>query len=440
MHASRLYSNKVRVQCFASSRSLRCGSSFTGGTSIQLSPHKYTQRRSFRTTRLQSLNHRSDDSRSTARPAREPFRILFCGRDLFSCAVFRELHKAKDVWNNIYIATNPDLKVGRNRSRLDISPLKLLGEQLRVPVDTIPKEKAAFKHWLPPPPFSSITSPTSLPSSDHPKRDSISTQNSSHLLITASFGRILPTSILRLFPEMQRLNVHPSLLPAYRGPAPIQRALMAEERETGVCVIEMGEVSRKEGKVVDEGGLWAVEKMNIPHNATFLDMQDRLAESGGNLLVQVLRDMLSGSAYRKPQDPLTANTPHASAITALDSTIVFASQSAYTVARLERAIGHQRALTVPAGLPDGRAVALAGLHVASPEMHPPKYIQQMSEVRPGATVYSPRTKNLLVACAGGEWLSVERLQTQDRAMVQAREWWNGIKGMGWVNDGRFQFG
>lgn len=59
---------------------------------------------------------------------------------------------------------------------------------------------------------------------------------------------------------MQCLNVHPSLLPAYRGPAPIQRTLMARESETGVCVIQMGEVRRKEGKLVDQGGMWAVEK------------------------------------------------------------------------------------------------------------------------------------------------------------------------------------
>lgn len=68
-------------------------------------------------------------------------------------------------------------------------------------------------------------------------------------------------SMLGLFPSTRRLNVHPSLLPAYRGPAPIQRAIMAGERETGVCVIEMGEVSRKAGKPVDAGNIWAVERM-----------------------------------------------------------------------------------------------------------------------------------------------------------------------------------
>jgi len=59
------------------------------------------------------------------------------------------------------------------------------------------------------------------------------------LLLTASFGRILPASLLSLFRLSHTLNVHPSALPAYRGPAPIQRAILNGERDTAVCVIEM---------------------------------------------------------------------------------------------------------------------------------------------------------------------------------------------------------
>ena len=62
---------------------------------------------------------------------------------------------------------------------------------------------------------------------------------SNHLLLTASFGRILPANLLSLFRPTHTLNVHPSALPAYRGPAPIQRAILKGERDTAVCVIEM---------------------------------------------------------------------------------------------------------------------------------------------------------------------------------------------------------
>ncbi|KAL4067027.1 formyl transferase [Scleroderma yunnanense] len=356
---------------------------------------------------------------------REPFTILFCGRDAFSCMVFKHLYEARDVWQGLHIATNPDVRSGRNGSRLDISPLKTLGETLEVPVHTIPKEKTAFRHWLPPPPFA--------PSNSISTHD-IAHRDSSHVLVTASFGRILPSPFLRLFPETQCLNVHPSLLPAYRGPAPIQRALMAAETETGVCVIQMGEVRRKVGKLVDQGGVWAIEKMGILGDAAFTDIQTKLAESGGKLLVEVLRDMLSGKARRTPQAPLTTETPYAPAITAMDSTIVFSAHTAKSLVRLERAIGHQRALTLPSALPDGRSVSLAGLRAVTPTLG-----LQMSDMCPGTAKYLPHADALLVTCAGGEVLSVDRLQTQDRAMLRAKDWWNGVKGMGLVKDGIFSF-
>lgn len=119
------------------------------------------------------------------------------------------------------------------------APLKIVRETLGVPMHTIPEEKTSFRKWLvryfldivytafsslqqPPPPFT-------------PHPDSPSFGNDSHLLITASFGSIFPAAVLHLFPSTQRLNVHPSLPSSYRGPVPIQRALMVGERETGVC-------------------------------------------------------------------------------------------------------------------------------------------------------------------------------------------------------------
>jgi len=156
-------------------------------------------------------------------------------------------------------------------------------------------------------------------------------------------------------------------------------------------------------------------------------MQEVLAVSGGKLLVRVLRDMLLGKV--RSQEAVTSTTVHAPLITASDSSIHFASQTAHVITRLERAIGHQRSLTVAAGLPDGRAVAIAGLQVIPAEVAP-------SETGgcPGTAYYSPKTRSLVVRCAEGTWLSVERLRTQDRAMMEAKEWWNGVKGMGWVRD------
>lgn len=133
------------------------------------------------------------------------------------------------------------------------------------------------------------------------------------------------------------------------------------------------------------------------------------------------------------------STAHAPLITARDSATHFATQSALMITRVERAIGHQRSLTVATALPDGRGVAIAGLRMIPTDPRPAAPVTVSETECPGTAYYSPKTRSLVVECAGRTWLSVEKLQTQDRAMLEAREWWNGVKGMGWVKDGLFRF-
>ncbi|KAH7920340.1 Formyltransferase [Leucogyrophana mollusca] len=348
-----------------------------------------------------------------------PFDILFFGRDEFSCIVLNELYTARDVWSSISIATNPDVKTGRRGAHLSISPLKTLGESLGVPVHTIPREKPAFRHWLPPSPFSG-------------------SGNAHHLLITASFGRIIPAPLLHLFPEGRRLNVHPSLLPSYRGPAPIQRALMQGERDTGVCIIDMMEVRRKRlseaggekenrspsGGGIDAGSIWGHVGMPVPRDATFSSLRDALAQTGGKLLVAVIRDMLAGRASCTAQAPVLASTPRASAITATDALVDFEKMSAEDIERLHRAIGHQKPIT--AFLPTGKSLQLHSLSVLP--------AQSVPFDTPGLASYSSQTRALLVPCAGGGVLSVGHVKQQDRALLASREWWNGVKGLGLVGE------
>jgi len=72
------------------------------------------------------------------------------------------------------------------------------------------------------------------------------------MLITASFGHIIPNKILKFFPPTQALNVHGSLLPKYKGPAPIQYAIAQGEKETGVSIMTIAPY--REG--IDSGSLW----------------------------------------------------------------------------------------------------------------------------------------------------------------------------------------
>lgn len=121
------------------------------------------------------------------------------------------------------------------------APLKQLGQSLHLPVHEIPPDRPSFRKWEPPAHFASQPPP------------------SSRLLISASFGRILSNKLLGFFAPGRRLNVHPSLLPAYRGASPIQYTIMDGQTDTGVCVIDMME--RKKG--IDAGDVWGVSRVKV---------------------------------------------------------------------------------------------------------------------------------------------------------------------------------
>ncbi|KAI0947760.1 hypothetical protein AcW1_009440 [Taiwanofungus camphoratus] len=328
----------------------------------------------------------------------EAFRILFFGRDEFS--------------------GSGDINCRRG-SKLSISPLKILGNNLDLPVHTIPHEKSAFRSWQPPPPFSHTQTSTV-----EPLQPASSGPSLTHVLITASFGRILPPSLLSLFLPFRRLNVHPSLLPAYRGAAPIQHALLDGRTETGVCIIEMME--RKKG--IDAGAIWTKKHMKIPDGAMFPDLRDTLARQGGELLVSVLRDMLAGKATAIPQtsDP---SAPRAPAITAEDAIVDFMTMSAEHVVRRYRAVSHQK--PIAAYLKTKRT-----LQLHSPSVYTPLLEDVHDQLpAPGTAIYHPPTAFLLIRCASDTILAVPQVKQQDRSLLKAREWWNGVRPEMRINGG-----
>src|SRR5580700_2843519 len=98
--------------------------------------------------------------------------------------------------------------------------------------------------------------------------------------VVAAYGLILPKPILEL-PALGCLNLHASLLPRWRGAAPIQRAIMAGDEETGVCVMHM-----EEG--LDTGPIGLVERVAIGKDMTGGELHDRLAELGADAMVRAL--------------------------------------------------------------------------------------------------------------------------------------------------------
>ena len=112
-------------------------------------------------------------------------------------------------------------------------------------------------------------------------------------LVLADYGKILKRKVLELV--SRRLNVHPSLLPKYRGAAPIQWAIINGDEKTGVTVLDIA-------PKVDAGDIYAQVEVTIGPHETYGELRERLGRIGGNLLVDIIEKMNRGEVTPTPQD------------------------------------------------------------------------------------------------------------------------------------------
>ncbi len=132
------------------------------------------------------------------------------------------------------------------------------------------------------------------------------------LIVVAAFGQLIPKSLLDL-PKYGCINVHASLLPAYRGAAPIQHAILDGLHETGVSIMLMNEG-------LDTGDIITTETLAIAEDETGGSLFDRLAVLGADLLIRTIPEIVSGSVSPTPQ-PKESTTAYASMISKEDGKI-----------------------------------------------------------------------------------------------------------------------
>ena len=147
-----------------------------------------------------------------------------------------------------------------------------------------PVEREARRFALP------VLTPTTLRSAD---AEVIAHGHGADVAVIVAYGLILPKPILEAWP-LGAFNLHASLLPRWRGAAPINRAIMAGDAETGVMVMKM-----EEG--LDTGAVAMAERMPIPADATAGDLHDRLARLGADLMVRALGAIERGTLTLTPQ-------------------------------------------------------------------------------------------------------------------------------------------
>ncbi len=112
--------------------------------------------------------------------------------------------------------------------------------------------------------------------------------------VVVAYGKILPKEIIEI-PKYKTINVHASLLPEYRGSAPIHRALLDGKDKTGVCIMEIVEE-------LDAGDIYECKEVEIKEEDDIVSLHDKLAKEGAKLLVKVLKDIEEGKAKKTKQD------------------------------------------------------------------------------------------------------------------------------------------
>jgi len=193
-------------------------------------------------------------------------RILFAGTPDFALAALRAL--CDSGVTPLAVFTQPDRPAGRGR-KLKASPVKEFA---------LSKEIA-------------VRQPESLKDTDVVKEIS---ELQADLMIVAAYGLILPQAILDL-PKHGCLNVHASLLPRWRGAAPIQAAILAGDEETGISLMQMT-------AGLDSGPVFAQQSVRIGDTESAGELLDRLALLGGEMLCEQVPDILDGKLEAEPQD------------------------------------------------------------------------------------------------------------------------------------------
>ncbi len=219
-------------------------------------------------------------------------RVLFMGTPDFALFTLKALVEAGE--EIVGVVTQPDKPKGR-------------GYELQSP----PVKVYAVENGIP------VYQPTTLKNGAF---DAELAALAPEVIVVVAYGKILPPSVLN-YPRYGCVNVHGSLLPQYRGAAPMQRAIMEGNAETGITTMRMNEG-------LDTGDMLLTIRVPIAENDNFEDIHDKLGAAGASLLLETLAALRVGSVTPVPQDH--AGATYAAKIEKADCLIDF-TKAAHTV-------------------------------------------------------------------------------------------------------------
>ena len=220
------------------------------------------------------------------------------------------------------------------------------------------------------------------------------------LIVVAAFGQFLSKEILEL-PKYGCINVHASLLPKYRGAAPIQYAIIKGEKESGVTIMQM-DIGMDTGAMLDK------VVVPIAENTTMGELHDALREQGAALLLEVIDKIAAGTAVAEPQD-----NEQATYATLLDRSMehIDWSKTAQEVHNLIR--GFNPAPSTFTKLPNGKSLKIWGSKMTD-----------KSSAAAAGTVIETGKHSFFVACGEGV-LEIIKVQPESKKRMPAQVFLNG---------------
>lgn len=253
-----------------------------------------------------------------------------------------------------------------------------------------PVHEAALKHGL------EVRTPKSL------RRDDVQAAFAAlnlDLAVVVAYGLILPKAILDA-PRMGCLNIHASLLPRWRGAAPIQRAIEAGDAETGITIMQMDEG-------LDTGDMLLTGRLPITDQDDAGSLHDQLAAMGGALIVDALAKLAAGDlpATKQPE----AGVTYAAKLEKSESRINWA-EPADVIARRIRAFRPWPGTTA---MMEDQVI----------KVHAAEIAHGKAGAEPGTIL----AKDPVVACGAGTALRLTKLQRPGKAAVDGPAFWNGAK-------------
>ncbi|GAN05966.1 methionyl-tRNA formyltransferase [Mucor ambiguus] len=324
--------------------------------------------------------------------ANDKLRVLFFGTDNFAKthlqALIKEKSRNDSCIESIDVVCPPDRRTGRKLEKLTPSETKGVAESHNLNIYHTPPQAKTLKDWC-------VPSDTNY-----------------DVGVVVSFGYFIPPHIIASL-KNGAVNVHPSLLPKYRGAAPIQHAIMYGDAETGVTIQELDD------REFDAGRILAQEHVSLAQAPpVYSSLKEKLSVIGGHLLVDTIRNL-----RQRKQDATTQDVSKATKAPKIKkewSEMDFVNMSAWQAEQLHRAIGEQYPLrTVFEKKNKPLAVQLLLLQV------PDAPSAALKGCPPGSFAWDEPSQSLHIVFGDDSVVACTRLKMQNRGAVSAGDFVNG---------------